>query len=94
MACYGARVIEMLVDKKQIKIDAMPLLEKSAGLWEKYRGEFSSYVCTRCPFQAEDCDFQSASSPDGAEPCGGLILLAHLRANHLISESDLEQPGE
>ncbi len=94
MACYGARVIEMLVDKKQIKIDAMPLLEKSAGLWEKYRGEFSSYVCTRCPFQAEDCDFQSASSPDGAEPCGGLIVLAHLRANHLISESDLEQSGE
>ena len=52
LACHGAQVIEMLVDKKQIKMDSMPRLEKSAGLWEKYRGEFTSYVCGRCLFRA------------------------------------------
>ena len=90
MACRGAQIIELLIDRKRIDVMNIPPLTKSSGLWNKYKRYLSSHVCNQCSFQADDCDFQSPEYQDDMEPCGGFILLAHLNENGLIEESDLE----
>lgn len=90
IACRGARVAEVLVRAKRIDMTIIPPLTKESRLWEKYKDELGSCVCSRCSFRAEDCDFQSGESSVDIEPCGGFILLAHLRGNNLINQLDLE----
>jgi len=93
MACRGAQVVERLAQKKRINWITIPPLTKNPGLWDNYKEELGRRICARCSFRAEDCDFQAANPPDDAEPCGGFILLAHLRQSNLINESDLEDSG-
>ena len=90
MACQGAQIIELLIDRGKIDVTKISLLTKSSGLWKKYKRDLSGHVCNQCSFQAHDCDFQSPEYQDDMEPCGGFILLAHLNENGLIKESDLE----
>ncbi len=90
MACQGARVVEHLVTGGRIAPAEIPPLKKNADLWNAYREELDGPVCGRCSFRSEDCDFRSEAPPDNGEPCGGFILLAHLRKNGLIDESDIE----
>jgi hypothetical protein len=90
MTCRGAEVLDSLVKSKQIDIMTIPPLIKQPGLWKKHKETLGVYLCSHCYFRAEDCDFQSEAPSDDMEPCGGFILIAHLRANGLIQESDLE----
>ena len=90
-SCRGARIIEFLVDSKVIDPARIPALIKTPDLWNKHKEDLGNLVCSRCPFRAEDCDFQSDEPSDDLEPCGGFILLAHLKENNLIKGPDLER---
>lgn len=85
MACRGAQVVHELVCSNRLDLQKMPSLRKEPSLWQKNRCELSAQVCAQCSFRAEDCDFQSEGPEADGEPCGGLILLAHLLANNLIT---------
>jgi hypothetical protein len=93
LACRGAEVVERLVNAKRLAIREIPPLEKEPVTWKAAKEELGQPVCGRCSFRAEDCDFQAVHPPDDAEPCGGFILLAHVRQMNLISAADLEDSG-
>ena len=93
-SCHGARIIEFLVDRKLIDLTKIPALTKAPDLWNKHKEDLGNRVCRRCSFRAKDCDFQSDEPSDDLEPCGGFILLAHLKENNLINEPDLEHSCE
>ena len=88
IACRGAQIIEVLVNRNRIHITEIPPLKKEPALWQKYKEGSGECICGQCSFRAEDCDFQSETSPEDTEPCGGFILLVHLKENKLIDESD------
>ncbi len=92
--CRGARIIEFLVDSKLIDLTKIPTLTKEPALWQKHKEDLGNHVCRQCSFRANDCDFQSDEPSDDLEPCGGFILLAHLKENNLIDEPDLERYRE
>jgi len=90
MACLGALIAEFLVHQKKINPEKILNFTKDSQIWEKQKAKLEKHVCRRCPFQAEDCDFQSSAPPDDTEPCGGFILLACLIESNMIDESALE----
>jgi hypothetical protein len=85
MACRGAQAVHNLIGTGQLDLRVMPALVKEPALWNKYRSELTAYVCARCSFRLADCDFQAAAPEADSEPCGGVILLAHLQAHNFIS---------
>ena len=90
MACQGARVIEQMVRRKRLDPVLLPQHRKTPSLWKNRDPILVAHVCQNCPFREEDCDYQSASPPPDAEPCGGYILLRLLKEKGLISAGDLE----
>lgn len=90
MACLGAQIAELLVHHKRVDPEKILNFTKDSQIWEKQKTKLEKHVCRRCPFKAEDCDFQSSEPPDDAEPCGGFILLACLMESNMIDESALE----
>ncbi|MBA3037371.1 MAG: hypothetical protein FP814_12880 [Desulfobacterium sp.] len=90
MSCMGAQVVEMLVGNGRIDSSKISRYKKEPVLWEKHKKNLETYVCSRCSFREQDCDFQSENPPDNTEPCGGFILLALLKENNMINESDME----
>jgi radical SAM protein with 4Fe4S-binding SPASM domain len=45
------------------------------------------HVCSACPFLIDGCDFTSPEPPEGAPPCGGVILLSKLlKAGRVTAE--------
>jgi hypothetical protein len=90
MACQGLRAVEALMARQQISRENLRLGPKERQLWTTYRQTLTDYVCCRCPFQAEDCDFQSPFFADGMEPCGGVIVLSLLLKNNLLNPPMLE----
>ena len=90
ISCRGARIIEFLVDSKLIDLTKVTALTKEPDLWKRHKEDLGNLVCSQCSFRAKECDFQSDEPSDDLEPCGGFILLAHLKENNLIKEPDLE----
>jgi hypothetical protein len=90
MACQGAQVIEQMVRHKRLDPALLPRNGKNPSLWKKYDPILVAHVCQHCPFQKEDCDFQSAYPPPDTEPCGGYILLSLLKEKGFISARDFE----
>lgn len=94
LICNGARLLEIFMEQGMVSPDViaavnpgpLPASGKNPGLEEG--------VCRKCPFRAEDCDFQSETPPPGAEPCGGFILLALLLAKGSISLEKLKEIGD
>ena len=89
MACYGAQVVEALVDRGMVNPEQIGFA-KDPALWHRHRPLIEPYVCFQCPFRAEDCDFQSDAPEDDLEPCGGYIVLTLLVENQLIDEKSLK----
>jgi hypothetical protein len=91
LICNGARLLEILMKRRmlspevitEVKSGPLPPSGKNPALEEG--------VCRKCPFRANDCDFQSVSPPLNAEPCGGFILLALLAANGVVSLEGLPE---
>jgi hypothetical protein len=94
ISCRGARIIEFLVGSNLIDPAKIPALTKAPDLWNRHKEALGNIVCIRCSFRANDCDFQSDEPSYDLEPCGGFILLAHLKENNLINEPDLEHYRE
>lgn len=90
MACRGARAVESLVAGGRISADGLAGYRKDPDVWRKYDARFAVPLCQPCEFRAEDCEFREASPPADAEPCGGFILLALLREDSRIDDSDIE----
>ena len=89
MACYGARIVAALVQRKLVAPEHIRFT-KDPELWPKHRPILEAHVCSRCPFRAEDCDFQSDEPEDDLEPCGGYVVLSLLVENRLIDENTLK----
>jgi hypothetical protein len=90
MACKGAQIAELLFYHKRVNLGKIPNFASDSQIWKKQQAKLEKYVCCKCSFQAEDCDFQSSAPADNMEPCGGFILLACLMESNLIDESALE----
>lgn len=95
LACYGAVVARRLVKRRKIepfedehRCPFDPEASPEASLDDP---DLLSTVCRRCLFEAEDCDFRSASPPEGTLPCGGYILLFILKAQGLLTADDLKE---
>jgi len=91
MACKGAQIAELLFHNKRVNLGKIPNFASDPQIWKKQQAKLEKYVCHKCSFQAEDCDFQSSAPADDMEPCGGFILLACLLESNLIDESALEK---
>lgn len=89
MACRGAQAIEFLVHRGILNPDNLPLEGKDPSLWQNPHPLLEKYVCDHCPFEEQDCDFQSRIPIPHAEPCGGYILLSLLTQSDRVEESDL-----
>ncbi len=89
MACQGAVVLERLVAKNRIDPASVSCFEKVQDIIKRADKSLNSYVCDKCPFQNEDCDFQSKNPPPECEPCGGYILLAILKDKSMVSLDDI-----
>ena len=79
LACEGFRIIERLIREGK----RLPF-EKPAQMSGPHRKkELMSLLCAGCPFHGEDCDFIQLK--EGAPPCGGFTLVAHLLAAGVIT---------
>ena len=50
--------------------------------------ELIRHVCNICPFHEHDCDFYELR--EGVSPCGGLIFLGILLAEHLVTVDNIK----
>jgi hypothetical protein len=91
MACRGAQVIELLMERGRLDSKKLPRNGKDPYLWEQHDSDLETTVCKNCPFFAHDCDFQSINQLPGTEPCGGYILLCLLKKNGNIIIDDLKE---
>lgn len=91
MACRGAQIVALLVQRGLLESENMPCEGKNPYLWKERDSCLEKTVCHDCPFYAQDCDFQSKEHVIGSEPCGGYILISLLKKNGSISEADLMQ---
>jgi hypothetical protein len=90
MFCRGAVVVETLAGNDRIDPEKISRYKKVLGLWNKHKKYLETYVCSKCSFREQDCDFQSENPPDDSEPCGGFVLLSLLKENNMIDGSDME----
>ena len=90
MACQGALVVESLVNKKLISREQVYSSVKDCRFYLKHKDTLTRYVCLRCPFMKEDCDFQSTAPSHDLEPCGGYTVLACLIENRVIDPGDMD----
>jgi hypothetical protein len=90
LICNGARLLEILIAKGMLSPEELEEV-KSAPLLEYDKdGSLATDVCRKCPFRADDCDFQAQSPPPGARPCGGYILLSLLTGKGVVSLEKLK----
>lgn len=90
MSCRGAEAVERLVHRGSVDPANMPALRKEPAVWERQKDVLGARVCRTCAFFPGDCDFQGGEEVEGAEPCGGFILLSLLYESGLIRMTDLE----
>jgi hypothetical protein len=90
MSCRGAEAVERLVQQGSVDPANMPALRKEPAVWERQKDALGARVCRTCAFFPEDCDYQGGEAVEGAEPCGGFILLSLLYQRGLIRMTDLE----
>jgi hypothetical protein len=90
MSCRGAETVERLVPQGSVDPANIPALRNVPAVGNKQKDVLGARVCRLCPFFPGDCDFQGGEEVEGAEPCGGFILLALLYESGLIRMTDLE----
>ncbi len=90
-ACRGALLVEELLKRDFLRPGALPTPGQARDFRGRHDAELDAAVCRRCPFQKEDCDFQSAEHRHDAEPCGGYVLLGLLTAAGRIDPADLHE---
>jgi hypothetical protein len=90
-ACRGALLVDELLRCGNLRPDALPEPRRDLDFCGKHDVELYALVCRRCPFQKEDCDFQSEEHRHDAEPCGGYVLLSMLKASGDINPAHLEE---
>jgi hypothetical protein len=91
LICNGARLLEILMAKGMLSPDASGGVKSLPGIDYGRNSPLETAVCRKCPFRADDCDFQSMTPPQNTEPCGGYILLALLAAKGVVSPEELSE---
>ena len=91
LICKGARLLEILLLRGLLSHEALSAVKPGRRPDPVKNTTGGDAVCKGCPFLADDCDFRSESPPQGAEPCGGFILLALLAADGVISMEGLAE---
>jgi hypothetical protein len=79
MTCQGAQVIEQMVRRKRLDPALLPRNGKKASLWKNHDPVLVAHVCQNCPFQKEDCDYQSACPPPTLSRAAAIFFLACLK---------------
>ena len=93
LLCQGAWAVGRLAEEGLLDPVCLPDFNKSNALKSILDPELVDHICQTCPFQAEDCDFQSktvSALPADVEPCGGYILLRLLKLNRYLDPSDIK----
>jgi len=91
LICNGARILEILMKKSMISTESLSAVNRRPLLAGGKNPALEEWVCGKCPFRQDDCDFQSESPPPGAEPCGGYLLLALLSVEGVVSSEKLKE---
>ena len=82
-ACQGLLVVERLIEKgKDIVFDRIQTPLRTLTSEQLLR-----YLCTKCPFYADDCDFVQQRR---GSPCGGFLLLGQMLQKNIISIDDMQ----
>jgi len=91
LACKGALIIEKLVMYGRLSPNLVSEIKsKDCQFRQKYDATLETAVCDTCPFAVDGCDFHAGHGKTDAEPCGGYILLKHLKETGTISSDDLK----
>jgi hypothetical protein len=92
LICYGARLIENLLQQGVVRVTELPGDGHGFSLVCAAQESFlDNAVCALCAFRREDCDFRSQPRPADAEPCGGYILIDLLLQKGVLSPADLTE---
>jgi len=86
LACRGYLVLREIIQsgKKISQERPAKLVEADA----KTLAHIKQYVCEKCAFLPDGCDFMLTSN---ASPCGGFVLLSHLIGIGELTRSDLDR---
>ena len=91
LICSGASLLESLMRRGMLSRES--IAEVTSGplpaSWKS--PTLDECVCSRCPFIADDCDFQSKAPPQDVKPCGGYILMNLLAAKGIIPMERLKE---
>ena len=92
LSCYGARLIENLLQRGVVCVAELPGAGHGFSLVCFAHDAFlDNVVCGLCEFRRDDCDFRSQQRPADAEPCGGYILVDLLLQKGVLSFADLTE---
>jgi hypothetical protein len=94
LLCRGARLVERMVDRERLRPGDFQGLGNNVSWPPDRKADLEAVVCAPCPFRMDDCDFQSPHPPEGARPCGGLLLLAQLLAAGRITLRELAEAAD
>ncbi len=89
LICNGARVVEILLKRGVLSPERLTAMKGRPCPAVRREPALEAKVCGECPFRAEDCDFQSATPPPNARPCGGFILLSLLMVDGALIPTGL-----
>jgi hypothetical protein len=94
LLCRGAWLVERMVDRERLRPGDFQGLGNNVSWPPDRKADLEAVVCAPCPFRMDDCDFQSPHPPEGARPCGGLLLLAQLLAAGRITLRELAEAAD
>jgi hypothetical protein len=83
LACRGFTIIQRLMrEGRRISLE-----RRDTVIGPAVSELLSENVCPSCPFREDGCDF--ADGREGAQPCGGFLLLGHLIGTGVLDVDDL-----
>lgn len=90
LACQGFVVAKQLMLEKNIFPSEHPdTSDVVMQLRSKRAAQLKATLCPACSFSVEDCDF--ADRLEGAQPCGGFLLLMQLVKKKSVSIDDIKR---
>jgi hypothetical protein len=90
LICNGASLLEILMAKEMFTREEIEGVQPAPVREYERNSSMAIAICRKCPFRADDCDFQAESPPAGARPCGGYILLTLLARKGVVSVKKLK----
>jgi hypothetical protein len=91
LICNGASLLVILMKRGMLSPEAIAEVSSGPPRDSCKNPALDECVCSKCPFSADDCDFQSKTPPLDVKPCGGYILMTLLATRGIISMESLKE---